>query len=128
MPPVSTRFENLPGGAINASGREITQNHQEVAAAATIAVTLVDAQHNYVTITGDLAAAATINLTLPSTMQDGDLLFMTMKADATGRTVTLGTKLTGAAIVLGTADDGGLQAMYDSVEDAFIVIGVAVSG
>ena len=126
--PISTRFENLPSGAINASGREITQNHQEVAAAATMAVTLLDAQINYVTITGDLGAAGTINLTLPTTMQDSDLLYLTIKADATGRTVSMGTKLTGADIVLGTADDGGLIAMYDSAEDAFIVIGSATSG
>ncbi len=125
--PVSTRFENLPGGAINASGREITQNHQEVAAAATIAVVLADSQYNYVTITGDLGADADIDLTIPSAMQDGDMLYITFKADATGWTVTPGVKLTGADIVLGVSADGGLVAMYDSVTDTFIVIGSGTS-
>lgn len=118
---VTTRFEI--GKLRGATGRNITQDHQEIAYAANPDVT-VHAQHTYLSI-AQLTGAMTLDLTLDAGLQPGDLIHASVSADATGRTLTFGANIIGANLVLGISASGGFVAQFNGT--AFVVVGTHAS-
>ncbi len=110
----TNRYGNLPE---DNTGRQITQQHENEAFAATIGVA-VTGQRTTIVI-AQMTGAATLNVTedlAVGALQEGDELVVITSADASSRTLTLGTKLKGANLVLLANESGIIKGHYDGTD------------
>lgn len=110
----TNRFGNLPE---DNTGRLITQDHQNPAFSATIGA-VVSAQRTTVVIP-QMTGAVTLNITEDLSLhsiEEGDEITIMASADGSARTVTLGTKLKGADLVLLAAESGLIKGVYDGTD------------
>jgi len=84
---------------------------QSLAFAAAIAATINNTKT--VATIAQLTGAATLNLSINTEMPVGAELIVKVSADATGRTLTLGTGLTGNAQVLAISKSYSMKFEYD---------------
>ena len=108
------RYENLPQ---DNTGRQITQDHKNEAFAATVAV-VISEQRSTIVI-AQMTGAVTLNVSEDLSLhalQEGDELHILASADASARTVTLGTKLKGANLALLANESGLVKGVYDGTD------------
>ena len=74
-------------------------DQQTIAAAAVMAITVKNSK-TQINITGAMAAAGTLNLTVNSRVPVGATLMVKAVSDGTGRTLTFGTGMTGKAFAI----------------------------
>lgn len=84
----------------------------DVAAAATMDAPEIKNSETIINIS-EMAAAGTLNLTINDAVRKGANLTVKAIADATGRTLTLGTGLSGNAYAIGASKTAVLTFKYD---------------
>jgi len=99
-----------------------TSEKQTVAPAAVIEVDVE--RTSTVVDLGELAEAATLNLTIGADVPVGAVLVVKAKSDATARDITLGTGLTGPAISGVISKTKSMSFIYDGI--SFIAMSAAV--